>query len=145
MKKLVGKVAGQQLQVYAKIKSLKGLENIDEILTQADGVTLQRGHLSMELGFQHLNYIQQHIVKKCKAESKMLGLPTRVRETGMKGSIPLLYEVNDIIQAVVSGIDSIVLSVETAIGEFYEESIHSCRQVIEEAESQIDYVKQHKE
>jgi pyruvate kinase len=68
-----------------------------------------------------------------------------VRETGLKGAIPLLNEVNDIIQAVASGIDCLVLSHETAVGDFFEESIYLCRKIVEEAERQIDYQRQHME
>jgi len=133
VRKILGK-KGEKVQVHAKIKSLKGLENIDAILQSADGITLQRGHLSIELNFTYINSIFQHILKKCKAASKMVGLPTHVDEPGLKGASPVLSRVNDIIQSVNEGLDCLILSAETAQGEYYEESVSSARFIIEEAE-----------
>lgn len=94
----------------------------------------------MEMSYTNISYVIEHIIKRCRAEGKILGLPTRVKETGMKGAVPMLTEVNDIMHSVKDGIDCFILSVETATGMYYEESILSIRYIIEEAERQIDYI-----
>lgn len=61
----------------------------------------------------------------------------------MRGAVPQLAEVNDITQNVYDGIDQFILSVETAKGQFFQETIMSVKFIIEEAEKQIDYAKRY--
>jgi pyruvate kinase len=139
VRKILGE-KGKGVQVHAKIKSLKGLQKIEEILDAADGITLQRSQLAMEISFNSIAYAIPHIMKRCHVEGKFIGIPTRVKETGLKGAVPMLTEVNDIMCSVDDGIDCFILSIETAVGDFYVESIMSIKYVIEEAERHIDFI-----
>lgn len=75
VKKLLG-TKGQHIALHARIKTLKGLQKIEKIIEEADGIQIQRGYLGMEMSHTNISYVIEHIMKRCKTEGKVIGLPT---------------------------------------------------------------------
>ena len=95
------------------------MENLDQILEISDGIIIARGYLGLVLDLEDLVYAQKYIIKKCNLVGKPALLSTQIMESMVTRMRPTRAEVSDISNAILNGIDSLILSPETALGEFY--------------------------
>ena len=125
--------------------SQKALENFDEIVEAADGIIIARGYLGLSLDLEDIVYVQKYLIKKCNLLGKAVLLSTQIMESMVSRLKPTRSEVVDISNAVYDGIDSLILSPETANGKFYEQATETMAQIIFEAEKNINYKKRYQE
>lgn len=96
------------------------MNNFESILEVSDGIIIARAYLGLSLDLQDVVYVQKYIIKKCNMVGKPVIIQTQIMESMVDRSEPTRSEILDIYNSVYDGIDSIILSPETAIGNYYE-------------------------
>ena len=111
------------LKIIAKIENQGGLDNMNEIISETDGVMIDRGDLSTETSFENIALYQKQIIEKCNLLSKPVIVATEMLNSMIENLFPTKAEVADISNAVLDGASAIMLSGETAVGKNPLESI----------------------
>ncbi len=129
------KLINPEIAVIAKIENQEGLNNIEEIINEADGAMVARGDLALDIGLEKVPFAQKEIIRKCNNKGKLAITATQVLETMITNSYPTRAEVSDIANAILDGSDAIMLSGETAIGKFPLNAIETIMRVAGEIEN----------
>ena len=121
--------------VIAKIEKPEALENATEILQVADGIMVARGNLGVELPPEQVPLSQSQLVMAARLYDKPVIVATQMLESMISAARPTRAEVTDVSQAVASGADAIMLSGETAAGEFPVEAVQTMDRIARQTES----------
>lgn len=133
--------AGGDALIISKIESRKGIENIDEIIDESDGIMVARGDLGVEVPMEELPTLQKNIIKKCREKGKFAIVATEMLASMYENPRPTRAEVSDIANAVLDGTDCVMLSGETTIGKYPIQSVEIMDRICKHVESTIDYSK----
>jgi len=109
---------GKSIPVIAKIEKPEAVSHIDRILAVADGIMIARGDLGIEMPAEQVPLIQQKLINKARFHSKPVIVATQMLESMITSSKPTRAEVGDVATAALSSADAVMLSAETASGEF---------------------------
>ncbi|UCH82509.1 MAG: pyruvate kinase [Nitrospiraceae bacterium] len=123
------------IPVIAKIENSQALENIDDIISIADGLMIARGDLGVELPPEQVPFIQKELIKKCNIAMKPVITATQMLESMTGHSRPTRAEAADVANAVLDGTDALMLSAETSIGQYPVESLKMMDRIIRTAET----------
>lgn len=132
---------GQEIKLIAKIENNEGVENIDEILAISNGIMIARGDMGVEIAFTRLPAIQKSLIKKCYEAGKPVITATQMLESMVHNPRPTRAEVSDVANAIYDGTSAIMLSGETAAGEYPVESVETMAKIAETTEKNIHYKK----
>ncbi len=135
VKQLRGLMGDSKARVMCKMERANSIENLYEIVEEADGIMVARGDLGVELPFEKLPIIQKRIIKTCNDANKPVVTATQMLASMVKSPVPTRAEVSDIANAVLDGTDAIMLSNETAIGKYPIESVNTMVRVAIETEN----------
>ena len=138
MRKLLAVNGGDRIKIIAKIESRSGIDNLDSIIDEADGIMVARGDMGVEIPFKELPAIQKMIVRKCYLKGRIVVTATQMLESMTEHSRPTRAEVSDIANAIYDGTACTMLSGETAAGKHPVEAVRTMAEVAEYTESQID-------
>ena len=125
--------------IISKIEKPSAVDVFDEILDQSDGIMVARGDLGVELPIEAVPPIQKRLVMKCRKKGKPVIVATQMMESMIKSSIPTRAEVSDVAQAIYDGVDAVMLSAETAIGNHPEKVVSTVDKIAIEIERDALY------
>lgn len=126
---------GAKAKVIAKIEKPEALDNIDDIISESDGLMVARGDLGVEIPYQNVPLIQKMLINKCVRKAKPIIVATQMMESMINNMSPSRAEVNDVANAVLDGTDAVMLSGETSVGKYPVEVIRTMANIIKEMET----------
>ena len=141
IKKVLEENGGTDIQIIAKIENNQGVENIEEILKVSDGIMVARGDMGVEIAFEKLPDIQKKLIEYCYRAGKKVITATQMLESMTYNPRPTRAEVSDVANAVYDGTSAVMLSGETAIGKYSVEALEAMASIVEQTESNINYLK----
>lgn len=127
------------MKIIAKIENMQGIENIDEIIEVSDGIMVARGDMGVEVPMEEVPILQKKMIKKAVAQGKHVITATQMLDSMIKNPRPTRAEVTDVANAIYDGTTAIMLSGESAAGQYPIEAIKTMARIAERAEEDIDY------
>ena len=139
-REIIDKAGGDAL-IISKIESRNGIENIDEIIDESDGIMVARGDLGVEVPMEELPMLQKSIIKKCREKGKFAIVATEMLASMYESPRPTRAEVSDVANAILDGTDCVMLSGETTVGKYPVSAVSIMSKICEYVESTVDYSK----
>ncbi len=127
--------SGGELPIMAKLERARGVANLQEIVDAADAVMVARGDLGVEVPLHRVPVLQKKIIDSCLRSGKPVIVATQMLESMMEHHRPTRAESSDVANAVLDGADGMLLSGETAVGQFPAETVETMARIICEAEA----------
>lgn len=125
--------------IIAKIEKPEGVKNIDEILSECDGLMVARGDLGVEVPMEEVPAIQKVLVEKARHFAKPVIIATQMMETMINSLTPTRAEVNDVANSVLDGADAVMLSGETSVGRYPVEVVSNMAKIVKNIEDTTFY------
>jgi len=136
-RKLMNEAGGKSL-LMAKIERAEAIPVLGEVIDASDAIMVARGDLSVEVGDAAVPGLQKRMIKMARARNKLVITATQMMESMINSPIPTRAEVSDVANAVLDGTDAVMLSAETAVGDYPVETIQAMARICVQAEMEIE-------
>ena len=136
---LARRLIGQGAAIMAKIEKPSAINNLDSIVSAVDGLMVARGDLGVEMPVERVPGLQKRITRMARAAGKPVVVATQMLESMISAPTPTRAEVSDVATAVFDGADAIMLSAESAVGQFPVEAVEMMNRIAIEAENDPSY------
>ncbi len=137
--KRILKKASADIPVIAKVERKEALENIDEIISASDGVMVARGDLGLETPIEKIPNVQKKLIRMANASGKPVITATQMLRSMVDHTQPTRAEVTDVVNAIYDGTDAVMLSEETASGQFPVEAFQMMAKIAQSAEEEFPH------
>jgi pyruvate kinase len=127
--------ADKEVKVIAKIEKPEALEHIDKIIEESDAIMVARGDLGVEIEMEDVPMVQKRIIYRCNRMAKPVIVATQMMESMIENARPTRAETSDVANSVMDGADTVMLSAETAIGNFPVLAVESMVRTIQSVET----------
>jgi pyruvate kinase len=132
-------IGDRKVAVMAKIEKPAGVARFDEILDVVDGIMVARGDLGVEMPVAELPPLQKRLIRECRRAGKPVIVATQMLESMISSPVPTRAEVSDVANAVYEGTDAVMLSAESAAGDFPVEAVAMMDSIARSVESEDSY------
>lgn len=132
-------LVGERAKIMVKLEKPSALERLEEIVELCDGIMVARGDLGVELPPQQVPVAQKKIIRLCRDYGKPVVVATHMLDSMVSAPVPTRAEASDVATAIYDGADAVMLSAESAAGDFPEESVAMMNNIIEEVEQDPVY------
>ncbi len=122
------------IKLVAKIEKATALENLDKIVSVSDAVMVARGDLGVELPFEQVPLVQKRLISEANHQGKPVITATQMLESMVHNPRPTRAEASDVANAILDGTDAVMLSAETAVGQYPVEAVRAMDRIIREME-----------
>ncbi len=122
-------------RIISKIEKPQAVANVDNIIEVSDGIMVARGDLGIEISTEKVPIVQKTVIRKANQKRKAVIVATQMLESMIENPIPTRAETSDVANAILDGTDAIMLSGETASGEYPVESVEMMKKIAESVES----------
>lgn len=134
LRKFIDYNGGHSIKIISKIENIEGVENFEEILSNSDGIMVARGDMGVEVEYEKLPGLQKRFIKSCYHQGKMVITATQMLDSMIHNPDPTRAEITDVANAIFDGTSAIMLSGESAIGEYPVKSVQVMSKIAEQAE-----------
>ena len=139
MRNYLASVGGADVKIISKIEDDEGLSNIDDIIRVSDGIMVARGDLGVQIPIQDIPLAQKKIIAKCNAAGKPVVTATQMLDSMINNPRPTRAESNDVANAIFDGTDAVMLSGETANGDWPIEAVTTMATIAKTIEDSEEY------
>ena len=134
LRKFLDYNGGHGVRIISKIENMEGIENFDEILAASDGIMVARGDMGVEVEYERLPGLQKKFIKACYSAGKMAITATQMLESMVSSPNPTRAEITDVANAVFDGTSAVMLSSESAMGQYPVRAVEVMARIARQAE-----------
>jgi pyruvate kinase len=132
-------IIGNRAWIISKLEKPAAVERLEEIIAASDAVMVARGDLGVELPAERVPAIQKRIIRSCRRIGKPVVVATQMLESMVSSPVPTRAEASDVATAIYDGADAVMLSAESAAGQYPVEAVGMMNRIIEQTEADPQY------